>query len=377
MSGVRMWGKVLVGAAVMVLAACQSLPGNQQPDAAGTVASAAPGPQRMALDVPTPWGGELRCGTLGCRLVAVEHEPSTVVLHQVGPGRGVSRLLDRQKVAYHPDSAVWLADDLVAAAVEETTSLDIFRVQGERLVPVEQIKVGFAPRDLIVVQADNGRYQLLATPYRGTGVAWVDYAPGRTGPDRVKVTTRSWCKTPWHPVPVSRAPGAPAGGLAVACLDGQEVSFLPHTDLRGAPRTLLKVPSTSRIVPRQARPSPSGRWLYVALETGARNLRIDMDSGAFQWIAAPVQRATSVLPLQDDLVIWGDDLWLYFQRLDEQGQVLETRWLPVGGFPTGLQLLDVDGDGVDDLVVLNSAILPDRKAVEIIYGPLWEQAQPR
>lgn len=377
MSNLHTWAKkVAVATAALLLAACQSPTVHQGQAAAG---AAVAGLQRMALDVPTPWGGELRCaGAEGCRLIAVEHEPSTVVLHQVGPRRGMSRFLDRQKVAYHPDSAIWLADDLVAAAVEETTSLDIFRVQGERLVPVEQIKLGFAPRDVLLVQGDNGRYRLLATPYSGSNVAWVDYAPAQTGPDRVRVTARSWCKTPWHPVAVSRAPGAPTGGLAVACLDGQEVSFLPQADLPGADaRTLLKVPSPSRIVPRQARPSPSGRWLYVALETGARNLRIDMDSGAFQWIAAPVQRATSVLPLGDDLVIWGDDLWLYLQRLDAQGQVLETRWLPVGGFPTGLQLLDVDGDGVDDLVVLNSAILPDRKAVEIIYGPLWEQAQTR
>ncbi|MFP5445317.1 MAG: hypothetical protein ACLGIY_17295, partial [Betaproteobacteria bacterium] len=74
----------------------------------------------------------------------IEHEEGKVALHKID-GR-VSRLLDRQTVAYHPDSAIWLSDSLVAAAVETTGSLDIFRIEGERMVRVHQAVVGFAPR---------------------------------------------------------------------------------------------------------------------------------------------------------------------------------------------------------------------------------------
>ena len=122
---------------------------------------------------------------------------------------------------------------------------------------------------------------------------------------------------------VQRAPGAPQGGVVAACLDAQRVVFAPETNLLGVAQTLFKVPSEVRIIPRHARPSPSGRWLYAALETGGRNVRFDMD-----------------------------------------------------GFATGLQLVDADQDGVQDLVVYNSAALPKKMGVEIIYGPLWEQAQP-
>jgi len=358
---------------VLLLTACQTIVagGQASPESEKT----RPRTNYLALDVPAAWGGEVRCTeTHGCRLIAVEHETSKIVLHQIEADR-TSRLLDKKPLAYHPDSAAWLADDLAVAAVEATHSLDIYRVEGESLRLVEQIKIGMPPRDVVVLSAEQGHYRLLATPYSGTEIVWVDYSPGQAS---TRITRSTWCEAPWHPVRVSRAPKVPSGGVAVACLDEQRVLFAPVGDLFGTPKELLKIPGEERIVSRHARPSPSGRWLYVALELGERNLRIDMGTGAFQWIAAPVPGAVSVLPIEDDWVIWGYDIFLYLQKLNAQGQVLETRWLDTGGFPTGLQWQDVDGDGEPDLIVYNSSDLPKKKAgVEIIYGPVWEQAQIR
>ncbi|MFN7856342.1 MAG: hypothetical protein ACK5OA_07140 [Acidovorax sp.] len=329
---------------------------------------------RTGMDVDMAWGGEMRCTAAGCRLVAVEHEKSTLVLYEVR-GRQ-ARLLDRQPLAYHPDSAIWLTDDLVMAAVENSFSLDVFRVVQGRLQLLRQIPIGISPRDVVLVEASEGRFRLLATPYSGTDVAWVDFAPDQpesaTRVERVK-----WCEAPWHPVRVQRAPGAPAGGMVVACLDEKRVVIAPWDKLLEPARNLLTVPAPVRVVPRHTRPSPSGRWLYVAVETGGRNLRMNMDSGELQWITAPQEVGTvSVLPLADDLVIWGLDSRVYLQRLNNQGEVLETRWLPVDGFPTALQSIDADADGQKDLVVYNSAALPKKMGVEILYGPLWEQARP-
>lgn len=61
------------------------------------------------------------------------------------------------------------------------------------------------------------------------------------------------------------------------------------------------------------------------------------------------------------------------QRLDEAGGILQTRELRTSGYSTSLQLQDIDGDGHPDILVLNSA----GKRADVIYGPLWEQAQPR
>lgn len=352
--------------AALMLSACQSLA-----TAPSITATSAALPARTAIDSPDVWGGQLRCGALGCLLAAVEHEKSTVVLYQI-EGRQ-ARLLDRQPVAYHPDGATWLTDDLLVAAVEDSASLDVFRVQQGRLQRIDQIQVGFAPRDVVKVEEQGGRYRLLVTPYRQKEVAWVNYDPAQ--PQTTQVQRVQWCMTPWHPVRLQRAPGQPQGGVAVACLDDKQVAFVSAADLLAPAKPLLKIPVQDNIVPRQARPSPSGRWLYVALETGNRNLRMDMDSGELQWIKSPLWGAVGVLPLADDLVIWSDDSRLYLQRLTPQGEVLETRWLPVDGFATGMQLQDADGDGVSDLVVYNSSVLPGKMGMEIIYGPLWEQAQ--
>lgn len=317
---------------------------------------------QLAIEAPMAWGGALRCSAQGCLLGIAKHESSEIALYKLD-GRK-SSLLDQQSVAYHPDSAAWMSDHLLVAAVEGSSSLDIFRVVDDKLVRVQQVPIGFAPRDVMVVKFDAGVYTLLATPYSGQKVAWVRWS--EDGHEAVKVQSALWCKTPWHPTRANKIPGVVGGGLVVACLDDHKVIGVSDTDEMAPPHTLAQFEAT----PRQVRLSPSGRWLYVALETGGRNARINMETGALQWIAAPPAGSVSIAPMGDDLVIWGSDRQLSLQRLDAQGVAEETRWLKTSGFSTGLQLVDADRDGEPDVVVYNSA--GDR--VDVIFGPLWEQA---
>lgn len=321
---------------------------------------------RLVLDLPQAWGGEVRCSAQGCLLGAVEHERNTVVVHRLEPNK-TSRLLFSLPVLYHPDSATWLADDLLAAAVEDGAGVDIIRLVGEKLVKLLTVPVGFGPRDVVVVQASNGRYRLLATPYIGRDVAWIDWEDGASGAAAIRRSP--WCKAPWHPVKVSQLPYLRTGGVAVACLDDRRVVAVSDDDLMAPPKVL----ATFNVVPRQARPSPSGRWLYVALETGERNARIDMRTGELQWLAASPNGSVSVAPLSDDLVVWGEDSRVVLQQLDASGGVKESKELATSGFSTSLQLLDVNEDSILDLIVLNSS---GQKA-DVIYGPLWEKASRR
>lgn len=357
-----------VGLAVSVLAGCQALPASEPGANSSPSTAQAPsgGAARIKLDAPMAWGGEARCAAAsGCRLVLVEHEEGRVALHQF-EGRS-SRPLDRQPLAYHPDSAKWLSDDLVVAAVENAGSLDFFRIENGRMVRVHQAHVGFAPRDVILVSASQGHYKLLVTPYGGKDVAWVEWYEDNRAAAVVKSTR--WCEAPWHPVRLSQLPGAQGAGFAAACLDDRRVVAVSEADPMAAPRVLAKFDA----VARQARPSPSGQWLYVSLETGGRNARINMQTGELQWIASPLTGSVAVAPLSDDLVVWGEDGKLYLQRLDAEGKVLETRWIKTSGFSTSLQLIDLDGDGERDLVVLNSA----DAVADVIYGPLWDRAAER
>jgi len=320
---------------------------------------------RIKIELPEAWGGELRCAQKqhACLLGAVEHEKSAVVLHRIDASG--AKLLDRQPVGYHPDSAAWLSNELLAAAVEATSSIDIFKVDGQqRLVRIHQVKVGFSPRDVVLVQSGHGRYRMLATPYSGSEVVWIDWEEGKNHSTNVQRTT--WCLSPWHPVRVDKFPGGNGWGVAVACLDDKRVIVVPGDAPLSAPKTL----ATFNAVARQTRPSPSGNWLYVALETGGRSARINMTSGEVQWIQASQDGPVAVSPLTDELVIWGNDQRLILQRLDGRAQVLETRTLPTSGFSTGLQLVDANGDGEIDVMVLNSS----GKYSDLLYGPLWDRA---
>jgi hypothetical protein len=323
--------------------------------------------QAIQFDLPEAWGGHMQCAApSNCLLGAVEHENGLLSLFSIR-GR-MATLLDQKPLAYHPDSAAWLSPQLLVAAVEKSTSLDIFRVDGGRLQPLVQAKIGFNPRDVVALPLQaTGRYRMLATPYSGAGVAWVDWS--EDSPQVINVGKANWCRAPWHPTRVSKWPQSARSGIVVACLDDKTVIAVPESDLSAAPKVLARF----KAVPRQVRVSPTGLWLYVALETGGRNARINMHTGELQWIAADRRGASAVAALADDLIIWGDDRRLTLQRVDDGGRVLETRELPTSGYSTTLQLEDIDGDGQTDVLVLNSA----GKHADVIYGPLWEQAVPK
>ena len=321
--------------------------------------------QPLHVRIPSPdvWGGEVRCSAMGCKMVVVEHENNAVVVHSFS-GRQAKEEA-RVSVAYHPDSARWIGDGLIVAAVEASYGIVIFRLEDNKLIQEQIISVGFAPRDVVLVSQSDDQIRLVATPYSGSEVKWIDLPKDRTKP--AKVTAQTWCASPWHPrlVPVGGG-DAPGPGLIVGCLDARKVVYVP---LQGGAVTEV---ARFNDVPRMVMPSPSGRWWYVALELGGKNARIDSHTGDIQWLPAPSWGAVSIAPVADDLVVWGDDRRVFFQRYAPNGEVIETRELPATGFPTELQLLDDDMDGHLDLNIYNSA----GTHVDVQFGPLWERAIP-
>lgn len=355
------WWLAMAWVGVMV-AGCQAgVAGNTAPAALERVES-------LTIPVHHAWGGEVRCrGALECRLAVVEHEGNAVALYRLDASRK-SHLLEKAPVAYHPDSVKWLNDYLIAATVEASQSIDVFDTRGDKLQLLQQIVVNFPPRDLHVLGEEGGAFSVVVSPYSGSELLWLKIsADGRSAPSQVLET---WCRSPRHPVLLPHGLMGAAAGVAVGCDRDFRVLFRP---LAGG-TSLQNLAPTGRFnnVPRQVMPSPSGRWLYVVQEQGGRNARIDTRTGSLQWIQAPRWGAVSVAPVSDDLVVWGDDERVHLQQLDEDGRVLAMRWLPTTGFPTQLQLIDVDGDAVLDLVVFNSA----GTGVDVLYGPLWEKAKP-
>jgi hypothetical protein len=262
-----------------------------------------------------------------------------------------------------------VGNNLVVAAVETSKSLDVFSVSADgQLSLVRQIFVGFEPRDVHVLPAEDGGWLMVATPYKGKEVAWVHW---REGAEPMR-HMQKWCDTPWH---VSDVPAGKDGmaGLLTSCRDDRQLLHMPK------PRTWAQVlalqPKVMRTfdhIPREARATPSGRYWYVALELGGRVARYDTTTSQWSWMPFSNFGAVGVAPFDDDTVAWGEDSRIFIHRYDAEGKVVAEITHKTSGFPTGLQWADLDADGTLDLLVMNSA----GTAVDVIYSPL-QSINPR
>lgn len=317
----------------------------------------------VATQLPSPdvWGGEARCDKGSCRWIGVEHELNQVVLYRIDGRRAT--LLDKAPVGYHPDSARWINERLVVAAVEATQSLDIFAVGDDgKLRSIDQIPVGFAPRDVWVWPVSEGGWLLLATPYLGTQVTWAHWREG----DAAKTVSQTWCDTPWHVFQTIHPKGGQAG-LLTACRRDRRVVWLPQpSSWQAVPDTHPRVAQVFDDVPRRVQASPSGRYWYVALELGGRVARYDTVRDVWQWMPFPEVGAVGIAALTDDTVAWGENQRVLIVSYDEEGKIRAERSIKTSGSPKGLQWIDLDGDGAEDLIVMNSS----GPAVDIFWGPL-------
>lgn len=349
--------------ALFALAGCQTqkLDAQNQPQAAADAQK-----DRYHIDSPDVWGGNARCANSSCMLAIVEHENSFLIIYSLEE-KG-AKFLDKKPLAYHPDSAVWITDNLVAAAVEKSQSLDIFGLKAGQLSPVAKLVLGFEPRNVMLIDSTEFRHRLLAVPYDGATVAWIDLDERTPGEAKIKKGT--WCQAPWFPTRIESYPGGNSPALVTACRDDQTISVMPLTSDTTA-LISSKILAKFNNVPSMVSPSPSGKWLYVAFETGSKNARIDLQTGAIHWIDATPEGSVAVAVLSEDKVIWGEDRRLIIQKIDDFGKILETRWFPVSGFSTQLQILDLNSDKEPDIIVYNSA----GSRSDVIFGPLWEKAK--
>lgn len=317
----------------------------------------------LHIPVQEAWGGEVQCGGHSCRMIVVEHEGNAVSLYRF-VGRS-AELLDKAPVGYHPDSAKWLDGRYVIAAVEGSHSIDVFDAKDDRLNLVYQIPIKFPPRDVVLISALENRYRFLAVPYQMEDAAWVELEFGGEG-IKHRITYQQWCRFPMHPFIVPSVPFARERGVVAACERDYTVKYQRGVDAPG----VLQEGARLKYVPRQVIPSLDGRWWYVTQELGGASVRIRSEDGVRQTLVHPILGTLSVAPLDDAWIVWGGrGSTLMLQRYDEDGVPLETRMRKSSGFPTGLQVLDIDGDGYKDLIVYNSI----GGGVDVIFGPLIQR----
>lgn len=359
------WRRAGAVALLLLVTACGHGGGGSlaRPDQPTVDRPAAPEGQ-VVIPSAEVWGGSVRCSARGCRLLVIEHEANKVVWYDVGPGRRIERRSELG-LAYHPDDVAWIDDQHAVAATEGSYSLDLLRVAEGRLALIDQVRLNFSPRRVVVLGAGPQGVHMAATPYAGNVAAWVDW---RWGAGAARVRYQTWCQGPWHAELVtSPPPGQPAPGLAVACMEDQQIVYIPlarHDGEPGEPAVLLKLPHRTRHV----RPTPDGRYWFATVDLGGHVYRYDVAHGSWSRLPHPVEGATSVAPVDRNRVVWGwRDHTLRFIRYDEEGRPQVVRTVEAGGFPERLEWHDLDGDGEQDLLVLNS--MGDRS--KILYSPQW------
>ncbi|HCO77140.1 MAG TPA: hypothetical protein DIT50_02970 [Rhodocyclaceae bacterium] len=350
-----MKGKIALAFAVsMVLGGCATVARKPTPT---------PTPQKVLSEFGSFWGGDIRCGQAGCRLVAVAHERGAAVVVRA---EGRSWVKEGElPTAYHPDSAVWLDGKRFAVAVESGGNLVIAEVDDSGPKAVKSLVVGFPPRDVRAVpNTAAGEVDLIASPYAGNALAYF----AATGPETWQQPEKlAGCQTPWHPeVRVTENEITMVAG----CLDDRKVvAWSRKANGTWQAQTIAQMPH----VPRNVAFSRDGKRLYVALELGGKAAVIEWDQPGkpIHWLPLPGWGAVAVRELADGTVVWGEDRRLFLQRCDWRTWQCETRQLPVDGFAGYLRVADVDQDGHEDVVVFHSA----GNGVSVWYGPLWAQAE--
>lgn len=355
--------RVSVFCLTLLLSACGSV-AMQAPPQSASGSSGAPTHLHLESGAQSIWGGDATCRDGVCLLALVLHADSKVALYRL-QGRSVVRL-GEATTAYHPDGSRWLSDGRLAVAVEIGGTVDLFRVEEQGLERVSQVAAPFAPRDVVVADFDgDGIEDMIVTPYAGNTIGWIRGLPGGGFAPGVAVPG---CATPWHPRVLRSPSGRP--DVIAACLDDRTLTRWENLGSgQFAARTLARFDHPVRDVAL----SPDGSFAWVAAELGGAGYRVDLrqDPPVVERIPAPGLGYVAAGVLRDGTVVWGGDRRVVLQRLRENGEV-ESRQLPVAGFASPLQVLDLDGDGQDDLIVYNSS----GQGADVWFGPLWTQAIP-
>jgi hypothetical protein len=108
--------------------------------------------------------------------------------------------------------------------------------------------------------------------------------------------------------------------------------------------------------------------VVAALETG-KAARVFYRRGR-EDIPAPDWGYSSALVLKDGTVALGEEGQVILARKGALGWTL--RRLPAGSLPSRLRGVEVNGDGREDLMVINSA----GPGINLYLGPVWEKAEP-
>jgi hypothetical protein len=275
--------------------------------------------------------------------------------------------LARVDAGYHPDGLCpWEGPSFVLAA-EGEHKVKLFRLANAALVLAKELPAPFAVRDCLAQDLDlDGHKDLVLTPYAGSQVViwWGEgdfaFASAQSLPA---------APTPWH-VAMIDWNGDALPDLVWSDWDKGSVRVQVNLGQRRFATVFLQPegPGSPRQVAVGDVDGDGLEEVVAALETG-KAARVFYRRGT-EDIPAPDWGYSSALVLKDGTVALGEEGQVILARKGALGWTL--RRLPAGSLPSRLRGVEVNGDGREDLMVINSA----GPGINLYLGPVWEKAEP-
>ncbi|MCK0511896.1 FG-GAP repeat domain-containing protein [Aromatoleum buckelii] len=318
-----------------------------------------------------PWGGTLLPREDDTYVAAALHRRNLLGVWKIAPDRQIAPHGPEKETGYHPDSvAAWDANTLVVA-VEGAGLIQFWHIAASDMQKTAELRSAFPVRDLVTGDFDgDGHTDLVTAPYNGDQLA-VYWGEGDTRLSAPMFIPAG--RSPWHPV-VHDWDGDGRPDLLWAELDTGAVKLARSE--AGRAFEVVELHRVSGTTPRHIAVGDVNRDgredIVVAVEVGAAEVLLATGEGGLQVEKIPPQSLGYVAAgvMQDGTVVLGEDEQLLLAR--RSGAGWEMRRLPAGSLPTPLRVADIDRDGIEDVLVFNSA----GGGIDIQFGPLWERAKP-
>lgn len=315
----------------------------------------------------SPWDALLLEDGGRAFLVASLHGDNALGLWDLAQQKEIGRY---SEAGYHPDGlCLWEGQRFVLAA-EGERKVQLWRLEGGSLKLEKQLPAPFPVRDCVAEDLDlDGHKDLVLTPYAGAQVViWWGKGEFQFTPQVLEAA-----KTPWH-VPLIDWNGDERPDLVWSDWDTGSIRLQLNVGSRRFKTEFLQTPSPGS--PRQVAvgdvDGDGHQDVVAALETGraARVFYHRGDAVQTEDIPAPDWGYSSAAVFQDGTVALGEEGRVILAR--REGGRWSLRQLPAGSLPSRLRVVEANGDGVEDLLVVNSA----GPGVNLHLGPVWQKAQP-
>lgn len=341
-------------------------------------------PLPAVLDIPLekPWSVSAVVTDSGAALLAAtSHTKGLLEIWQVTSSRQPLRLASDDRAGFHPDGVRWISPTELLVAGEGTGKIQHFSFVDNKLKLLQSIPSGNAPFDMVAGDLDgDGNLDIVSGPYSGDKLSLLwGQADGKYHQEFLATEA-----VPLHPrlsdwdrdgktdiVWANRT----TGSVQLAHNLGQrkfEVRTL-HPRGPGHPREVTVGDIDNDGFPDLVISQEAGKPAIIMFNDGKGGVRpeqVEIPAPIFGYRSAAITRVQN-----SPMLALGEEGMIVLAR-PRGNDLLHTSWerrkLPAGSMALDVQFIDLDRDGEMDLVFTNSG----SGSVQVIFGPLWEQAEP-